>query len=93
MSMLQTFLRQEQLHHFLMDCIFQRIKKSANSILKVSRLYPSSLKGVNGNTFDEAPSCLVKVINRGKRVDCENSSESENLTQVDMELFENCFLR
>ena len=69
------------MHHFLMDCIFQRIKKSANSILESFRLYPSVLKGVNGNTFDEARSCLVKVINREARR-LQNLSESEKLTQV-----------
>lgn len=36
-----------------------------------------SLKGVNGNTFDEARSCLVKVINREARR-LQNLSESEN---------------
>lgn len=41
MSMLQTFFEVGADASLLMDCIFQRIKKSANSILESFRLYPS----------------------------------------------------
>ena len=87
MSMLQTFFEVGADASLFDGLYISKNKEVCKQYLGKFPVVSISLKGVNGNTFDEARSCLVKVINREARR-LQNLSESEKLTQVDKELFE-----
>ena len=87
MSMLQTFFEVGADASLFDGLYISKSKEVCKQYLGKFPVVSISLKGVNGNTFDEARSCLVKVINREARR-LQNLSESEKLTQVDKELFE-----
>lgn len=87
MSMLQTFFEVGADASLFDGLYISKNKEVCKQYLGKFPIVSISLKGVNGNTFDEARSCLVKVINREARR-LQNLSESEKLTQVDKELFE-----
>ena len=90
MSMLQTFFEVGADASLFDGLYISKNKEVCKQYLGKFPVVSISLKGVNGNTFDEARSCLVKVINREARR-LQNLSESEKLTQVDKELFEKLF--
>ena len=91
MSMLQTFFEVGADASLFDGLYISKNKEVCKQYLGKFPVVSISLKGVNGNTFDEARSCLVKVINREARR-LQNLSESEKLTQVDKELFEKVFM-
>ena len=87
MSMLRAFFEVGAEANLFDGLYISKNKEVCKQYLGKFPVVSISLKGVNGNTFDEARSCLVKVINREARR-LQNLSESEKLTQVDKELFE-----
>ena len=81
MSMLRAFFEVGAEANLFDGLYISKNKEVCKQYLGKFPVVSISLKGVNGNTFDEARSCLVKVINREARR-LQNLSESEKIHEI-----------